>query len=123
VDADAAIAQIAGHYDSDGYRDIILRFDMQIKDVQERLLSAWWSHLEQQMADPNNRLYVWNGLQCASAVSQSLHEAGIMKLTTGTPAGLCDLLRASLRNTAGPDINKLAMVTVVHVACRRTLET
>jgi hypothetical protein len=65
------------------------------------------------MADPDNQLYFWSNLQCASCVAQSLRSAGVIRNAPLTPTDLADYLRRQLRHTAGPDAGRPARITLV----------
>jgi hypothetical protein len=114
--ADRAVAAIAGHADCDGNLDELDRFDVTVTDQQADRIAEWWAQTESKMADPANRLYVWHGLQCASAVGQSLFAAGVIRYQPLTPADVRDGIRTDLRNTCGPAAGKPATMTIVQKA-------
>jgi hypothetical protein len=100
--ADAALRAIVNQPDCDGHLDRILRFDVQVTAAQADRLHAWWGQLEARVRDqPGNRLYVWNDWQCATSVSRSLRDAGVLPYAVRTPAELATHLSAKLRHTAG----------------------
>jgi len=113
-DAAAALRSVAGRSDADGHLDRILRFDVTVTDGQADRLHEWWIQLERRMAaNPDNRLYLWSDLQCASAVSRSLRDAGITRHTVTSPADVADHLARRLRHTAGPLAGTRVRPTVV----------
>jgi hypothetical protein len=114
--ADAALAAVSNHFDCDRYRDSITRCDVIVTPAQADALEKWWGDLEARMADTNNRLYIWNGIQCASAVVRSLNAAQIVQSPATTPAELDELLRTQLMNTAGPLRRKPAHTWTVQSA-------
>jgi hypothetical protein len=113
ADAATALREIAGHPDSDGALPRVTRFDVTVTDAQAARLAVWWEEMEGAIADPGNRLYFWNGWQCASAVAASLRDAGVTQLAPSTPTDLCEYLEGNLRNTAGRLAGGRAIVTVV----------
>jgi hypothetical protein len=120
-DADSTLSRIVGHADSDGYLDEITRFDVTITDDQADRLQSWWEQMEAAMRDPGNRLYCWNGWQCASTVAQSLRDAGVILIAPDTPGDLNEYLRENLRNTCGKESGRPAMMKVVQpAACLQT---
>src|SRR5204862_7901261 len=96
-DAEAALRAVAGQSDADGHLDRILRFDVTVADEQANRLHEWWGQLERRVAsDSNNRLYLWSNLQCASAVSRSLRDAGVTRHAVLSPSHLADHLARRL---------------------------
>jgi hypothetical protein len=111
--AQQTLIAICGHPDSDGWLDGIARFDVTVTDEQATRLQAWWDATEQRMKDVENQMYFWYGLQCASAVAQSLRAAGVTYIAPLTPIELRDYLMENLRDTCGPTAGNRAAVTVV----------
>jgi hypothetical protein len=101
--ADAAVRAVADTSDADGHLDRILRFDVTVTDEQADRLHEWWGQLERRIgATGDNRLYLWSGWQCASAVSRSLRDAGVTRRAATSPGGVAKHLARRLRHTAGP---------------------
>jgi hypothetical protein len=113
-DADDALRALAGRADADGHLDRILRFDVTVTDEQADRLHEWWAALQRRIAcSPDNRLYLWSDLQCASAVSRSLRDAGVTRHAVLSPDDLADHLSRRLRHTAGPLAGRCARRVVV----------
>jgi hypothetical protein len=113
-DADTAIPFLLNHPDTDGNLDRFTRIDANITPAEAATLEEWWQRMDFHAADPANRLYFWNGLQCASSVADSLREAGLIRVTPSTPADLLNYLQQNLRHTAGSNAG--------HRAQTRTLQ-
>jgi hypothetical protein len=110
--ASQAVSSLISHPDADGYLDEITRFDVTVTDVQEAILQSWWRQMESAMDDANNKLYCWTRWQCASAVGESLRDAGITFLSPTTPQGLRDYLKTDLRNTCGENCGASARMII-----------
>jgi len=92
-DADAALPFLLSHPDTDGNLDRFTRMDADVTSAQAGALEQWWQRMDNQAADPANRLYFWNDLQCASSVADSLRNAGIISPTPTTPTDLLHYLQ------------------------------
>ncbi len=97
--ADAALAALANQPDASGHLDRIVRFDITVTGEQARRLREWWEQMERHMlADTHNRIYLWSQWQCASSVSHSLRDAGVIRSAPQNPKSLAGYLEKHFRS-------------------------